>query len=349
MKRKNLGRMTVWLMTLLSVSLIFGSEIVYGNPGDEVKEVAMKTPVTEIGSFKIEKMIEDTLFANPISGTIDDEGNIYIIDMKLAKLFKFSLDGKLLNSIDRRGTGPGDLSTPVLVKFRDNKLYTFDFQLPYVNLFDKDLKLLEQRKLAKLRSPSSVEFVGDEMLISSSPMQMFMGHRFFLYLVNGEMKEKLLPDEQIDPAKIVKGAKITMKMPSFLYLEPTSGDLWCAAVAPYEITVLNKKYEKIKRLKGDISFKFEDQIAGKGERKVIIKSPVDMAYFFTGKNGKLFYCYKYDGETYLDVIENDSIKKRFKSKEIKKILSVIGQNTFLAGFNEAADGEPAVGIVSIEL
>lgn len=350
MKSKNIKGITVWFTVLLTISFICGGKTVNGSTGDEVREVTMKMPGSETGSFKIEKMIEDTLFADPISGTIDDQGNIYIIDRKLAKLFKFSREGKLLHSIDNKGTGPGDLSTPVLVKFRDNKLYTFDLQLPYINIFDKDLKVIEQKKLANLRAPSGVEFIGDDMIVSSSPMQMLMAHRFFLYSADGEMKQKLLPDEQSDPAKILKGGKIIMKIPSFLYIEPTSGNLWCAALAPYEITVYNKNYEKIKNLKGDITFKFEEQVAGQGEGKVIIKSPVDRAYFFSMKNGKLYYCYKYDNETYLDVIENDCITKRFKSKEIKKVLCVIGQNTFLAGFNEGSeDGEPAVGIVSLEL
>ena len=340
--------MTILLMTLLAILLLSCSEIVFGSNGDTVKEVIMKEPGIPVSSFKVEKMIEETLFADPISGTIDDQGNIYIVDRKLVKLFKLSREGKLLNSIERKGTGPGDLSTPVLIKFRDNKLYAFDFQLPYINIFDKDLKIIEQKRLTNLRSPSDVEFIGDAIIVSSGPMQMFMNHRLFLYSADGEMKEKLFPDEKNDPSKIIKGKIMMMKIPDLLFYDPTSENLWCAAVAPYEITVFNKKLETIKILRGDKTFKFVDQEAGGGQ--VIFKRPEDMGFFFTGKNGKMFYGYKFDNEVYLDVIENDRIIKRFKSKEIRRILYQVTQNTFLVSFLEGKeDAEPAVGIVSIEL
>jgi hypothetical protein len=339
--------MTVWFTILLLTSFLFGGGIRDGSGADVVKEVALKGPTAEIGSFKVEKIIKDTMFAVPIGGTIDNKGNIYIVDMRLVKLFKFSREGKLLNSLERKGSGPGDLSTPVIVKYRDNKLYVFSFQLPYVNVFDRDLKFIEQLKFANLRSPLSVEFIGDDILASSSFMRMFMGHQFFLYSANGEMKAKLVPDEKSDPAQNLKGKTMNMKMPSLLYCDPISGDLWSAAVAPYEIILFNKNFEKIKILRGDKTFRFVEREAGGG--RMAFKKPVDKASFFTRKNGKLFYGYRYDKETYLDVIENDCITKRFKSKEIRKILFMIGRNNFLASFYEGEDdGEPAVGIVSIK-
>jgi hypothetical protein len=88
--------------------------------------------------------IEDYIF--------DKSGNIFLPDYRVGKIYKFSNDGKLLNSIGRSGQGPGELARFFFtVLSPDEKLYVINnFEgRKDVPVFDKNYKYFKNLDLAK--------------------------------------------------------------------------------------------------------------------------------------------------------------------------------------------------------
>ena len=77
--------------------------------------------------------------------TVDKNGNIYVSDLGISSLLKFSKEGKLMKVVGRKGTQPGEFRDLTFMKFINNKLYVCDrgnhrvqilnTNLEYVNSF----------------------------------------------------------------------------------------------------------------------------------------------------------------------------------------------------------------------
>ena len=294
-------------------------------------------------NLKNEKIIKEDSFINPISGTVDSEGNIYIIDAKSYELYKFSKDGNLIKKTGRRGNGPGEFSFPRAVYIFNNKIYTFDYNQPFVNIFRKDLTLMEQIKFSEMRHPFDIVFLeSGEIVISSATMQMLYNHSLFLFSGNGNMKA-MFDGYKKKREKVLMAGKLNIKFPYFLCYDKNSSTLWAGGMSSYTIKTYRKDYSIKKIVRGDVVFKKEEQSVGKGRFKV--ETPIDKGVFFRVFKSRIYYGYIYNDEFHLDIIENNRIKKRFKSKDIRRILTMFDQNRFVVSFN---DKEYCVGIVSIQ-
>ena len=77
--------------------------------------------------------------------TVDKNGNIYVSDLGISSLLKFTKEGKLMKVVGRKGTQPGEFRDLTFMKFINNKLYVCDrgnhrvqilnTNLEYVNSF----------------------------------------------------------------------------------------------------------------------------------------------------------------------------------------------------------------------
>ena len=63
---------------------------------------------------------------NPAGVAVDESDNIYVTDSGNSTLFKFSREGKLMKTVGRKGTRPGEFNNPSFIKVVNDRLYVCD-------------------------------------------------------------------------------------------------------------------------------------------------------------------------------------------------------------------------------
>lgn len=337
----------IWVLLLLSIQSLFivtGCTKENSGQNQEPKTIVLDIEsITKFGKLSIELRVTNSDLINPTHGTVDEKGNIYIVDSRACKIFRFSTDGKLLGKAGRKGNGPQEFGMAVKILKSDERLYVFDYQRPYVNVFNTELKFLEQKKFPQLMAPIDAAFVNkNEFLITSAPMQMNLKHKFFLFNRDGNMTAKYEKIEKYDPSKAFQGNRLNMSFPTLISYDPKTGNLWSAEMTSYKIEKYGKGFNKIKVLQGNIEFRMKDQNVARGQYKM--KRPEDRPVFLKVIGGKIFYGYKFHDEILLDIIEDERIIRRLKSNKVRKFLSLIDESRFLVSFSGE---ESSVGIVRI--
>jgi len=89
-----------------------------------VKEATFEAP----DKYSLDWYDQTVSFYSWLAGIeIDDAGRVFIADNKATKIHVFSSDGKYLQSIGDKGTGPGEYRGITDTRIVSNKLYVFDF------------------------------------------------------------------------------------------------------------------------------------------------------------------------------------------------------------------------------
>lgn len=70
--------------------------------------------------------------------TVDDDGNVYVLERQDREVRVFDSAGRLLRVIGRPGEGPGEFRFPSLLGFRDDTLWVNDAGLRRVTMFERD-------------------------------------------------------------------------------------------------------------------------------------------------------------------------------------------------------------------
>lgn len=136
------------------VLLLFLSTFVFAT--DEIEIIENPKYTTEetnyselIKVYELSENINDDVFlVKPLSLVVDNQGSIYVFDVRQAKIIKYSKDLKLLKAYGNRGKGPGDfgslgqgmVSINLYIR-NDNLLYAGDVYNQRIHCFDLDLKL----------------------------------------------------------------------------------------------------------------------------------------------------------------------------------------------------------------
>jgi hypothetical protein len=96
----------------------------------------------------LEKMESHDYFFKKIMGVdIDDEKNLYFLDAHLCTILRVDgKTGKLINSISRRGQGPGEVHFPFGIRVRNNMVFVTDAGFSGVKIFEKNGKLVKEFK-----------------------------------------------------------------------------------------------------------------------------------------------------------------------------------------------------------
>ncbi len=82
---------------------------------------------------------EDFLFERPATIQLDSNGNIYVLDFVAQHILKFTPDGDLIQTIGRKGEGPGELKQTIMFTIdHNNNIYTLDMDLRRVSVFNSD-------------------------------------------------------------------------------------------------------------------------------------------------------------------------------------------------------------------
>ncbi|MBN1272352.1 MAG: 6-bladed beta-propeller [Candidatus Aminicenantes bacterium] len=145
------GTFTVFLVIIFLFNPIF-------SPGIETRDEAEKTDdeirtvvnpneplfgeitLDLVEDLKIGKETDDNyLFFEVRDVAVDRLGNIYVADMNNYRIQKFDKNGKYLQTIGRRGQGPGEFDLPDRVRIDDisNKIFVRDYAL-FMDIFDSN-------------------------------------------------------------------------------------------------------------------------------------------------------------------------------------------------------------------
>jgi hypothetical protein len=137
--------------------------------------------------------IDDDLIYQWAGLTTDEEGNIYLTDLKDYSIKKFNKRGQLLEKTGKKGQGPGDFNSPVIIKYFDGKLYVSEIYKPGIQVFDNNLIFLYAIPIMQAISDFGV-VSSDEVAISGfrSYSKEEEG-KFFIsfYDARGQIKKKI--------------------------------------------------------------------------------------------------------------------------------------------------------------
>jgi len=107
--------------------------------------------------------------------TTDKKGNVYITDLKDYSIKKFDKEGRFIKKTGRKGQGPGEFTTPGIIRFKDGNLFVSQIQQTGIQVFDTDLNYIKNIPLKVI--PTSFRVVGEEQLalsqLASNEIQVF--------------------------------------------------------------------------------------------------------------------------------------------------------------------------------
>ncbi|MFC1555752.1 NHL repeat-containing protein [candidate division KSB1 bacterium] len=109
-------------------------------------------------------------------GTVvrDSKGCIYILDSNNYRIQKFSPDGKFMQSIGRKGQGPGELDTAWSMDVDKNDIiYAADFGNMRIQRFTSDGR--EKGSIKTENLTTNIEFMSDGSFVTNTNMSYLMG------------------------------------------------------------------------------------------------------------------------------------------------------------------------------
>ncbi len=135
------------------------------------------------------------IFARPISGVFDSNGNIYVADMKGNFVRKFSKENRFLKSFGSKGHAPGEFLKIVDVALdKEDKLYVLDGDLRKVVKFDTAGTVINTFACKELMPSSFIVDSHNNILITSFfPTE--ENYYVYKYSSAGRLLDKLCPGE----------------------------------------------------------------------------------------------------------------------------------------------------------
>jgi hypothetical protein len=105
----------------------------------EVKEVAFIDMENETDSNRFISMI--------LNVDIDDEGNLYIMDVIKRRIHKYDKDCKFVNAFGRMGNGPGEFEYPGTINVRKDSIFIPNLTTLQIIKYDTDGNFLVNKRL----------------------------------------------------------------------------------------------------------------------------------------------------------------------------------------------------------
>ncbi len=100
----------------------------------------------------------DAALLQPTDLTVDDAGNIYVLDQKAGMIKAYDRDGKLLRTIGRKGQGPGEFQKPRDIGLTPRgELMVSDTLSRRISFFSTDGRLLKEIPAGKMWLLNRVE------------------------------------------------------------------------------------------------------------------------------------------------------------------------------------------------
>jgi len=298
----------------------------------------------------------------------DSEANIFLLDSKKTQIIRYNPELKYINSIGRIGQGPGELYYPMSMSFdSQNRLYVTDV-MQRINIFETQggyistLKLDEIAYFLYAGGKAGQISIGYRKLINKESGNDEGDKDIYFSLADFGVKENSVSDfyskEQFVAARIQKGDKFLLVLPTYVLMTGIQDDLYVCAADKYEILVYDasrklkrkiiKDYNPIPVSAKDLKIALDMMNTPekkKGLRKIARFHPV-MKSIALDEEGKLwvemfkpFEIYKNSYEADYDVFSKEGkylFSTTIPEKVVRKLLFA---NGFLYCVVENPDGE----------
>lgn len=132
-----MGMITLLIRNMMKKSKILIAFIIVGSILSGANAFRIKLNLT-IGNE------EDSLFYRWVSVAADDEGNMYVTDMMDCSLKKFDSRGNFIKKAGRKGQGPGEFTTPAVIRYYGGRLYVSEQQMFGIQIFDRELNFIKK-------------------------------------------------------------------------------------------------------------------------------------------------------------------------------------------------------------
>lgn len=157
---------------------------------------------------------------------------IYAVDGQEKKVFKYSLDGRILGSIGQEGAGPGEFAKPQRVSFFGDRMFVLDWPAN-VHVFEADETFSQVIRGAGIVFGSSQVILSDSSFVISG-LRMENGKTdegtlAHLYSMNGDLKRDFMP---ISP--LVKKYRADLILGTYCDSD-RSQMLWCVDTTDYTV------------------------------------------------------------------------------------------------------------------
>ena len=107
-----------------------------------VAELVGKVTVFDKNGEKVQTITHEKLI-NPAGVAVDESDNIYVTDHWNSLLYKFSKEGKLIKTVGRKGTQPGEFNNPSFIKVVNDRLYVCDSGNHRVQILNTELEYMD--------------------------------------------------------------------------------------------------------------------------------------------------------------------------------------------------------------
>ena len=243
---------------------------------------------------------EEYLFAEDIafiSMGVDNEGNIYTVDPKLAEIKKFSPEGKLIKMFGKRGQGPEEMASPLIIGVTSqNELMFVDrgnSRITFYSLDGEYLRYIPAHKwrLSRTRFDSKGNVVGDIYQYSEEDQRLKVIYEIRRF--NQELEPLFtifsidMTDEFLNSEYIYGGVRIYWQIGK-------NDNVYVGYAKNYEFDIINPDGKLVRKIKKDfdpvkVTEEEENQLSQQFRESVNLpKYHTGFYYFSVDEEGRLF-------------------------------------------------------------
>jgi len=206
--------------------------------------------------------LEEYMFSAITSLAVDDDEDIYAMDIRQNNIRVFNKNGIYQKTIGRKGQGPGEIEMPTQILITClNELVVYDLRMRSLNFFSLGGEFLRRTILSKMLRParfgldSNGDFIG---------LFGFMEERFKEGLIKFSSKqEKVFTFAKLDPEPYSLISK-----PKLLFGLTKENNIIWALSSKYEIQIINSGGELIRRIVKDYD---PIEITEEDKKKIIFR------------------------------------------------------------------------------
>jgi hypothetical protein len=185
---------------------------------------------------------------------VDDEGNLYVLDFRQCRIQVFNKDGDYLQTIGRKGEGPGEFQRPSRMYLSpDGKLYVIEFRK--IHLFDREGTY--EKSIIPETPILGMSIAEEGSILGRSYTYGDEGRSFDIILMDSEGKKvetiTSFPDPSVILTQAVSGGAISMGgpppySPGLSFCSLSEGLAVYGYSSEYTLFVVNSSGEIIRRI-----------------------------------------------------------------------------------------------------
>jgi hypothetical protein len=206
---------------------------------------------------------EQAMLGSPFSLVVDDDGNLFILDIKAGDIKKFDTQGKYLMSISRRGQGPGELQGPFRIQMtRDKEIVAHCLASNRLIYFTSEGDYLRETPLIKVpRAIIIMDSRGDLICHAPEPGEKFMD----ILAKYGPNQERLF---QIAAIEALSTEEYFLFNRTIIFNVTRDDHIVWAVTDKYEIMITDPQGRLIKKISRD----FVQVLVTQAEKQEMIKN-----------------------------------------------------------------------------